>query len=529
MRRTRLLHALVAGLILAPPAQAADRVVGTVGGSVSGASAWGGHVVFSVEDPATQRWALVQATAGGVTRLNVPAQARSFDADVGPDAAGRPVAVYSRCADERRATGCHVYELALDDPSASERLVGAVDAAGYNDEAPTIWKGRIAFGRWKPSGGSRIATVYIQRAPGSRRLRPLARGSVPSCRGIRHCSAFAQPVAMDLGSTGLAVLWSLEGGNAYPQSQELWRIPLDGAKGTLLDVGGVGECAYVTFASPGIDGAGTSYLRATGYCAPTGSALVVGGPSWIRQRRHTFALPTVAYAAARDGAHWWSIQGVVPPSADANQHPCGQGDCQVVLSDRVAFSRAKVRRRPLPPLSCAGRVNGQCGAPRAPTTAAQLRRFLARWFEVLRTPRRPVDVLPADVRAALGLDAAGAARARFLARIGSYAMYIIPSGPDAVCLAATARPVVRVCAGAVPFVAGRDGNVFPLLPLARHRRLLVGVLPDGARRVALRARDGHAIALHPYRNVVARVLGPGGRWTLVWTSRAGARHRQTVG
>src|SRR4051795_3285017 len=116
-------------------------------------------------------------------------------------------------------------------------------------------------------------------------MRVLARGTVPDCTG-KGCQVDAEPLEMDLGATGLAVDWRLGGGDAIPQDdEELWRIPLDGRPGTLLDVGIAGECgfgggySFTAFGSPVVAGPRVAYLRTRGDCYAADSAFALSGPS----------------------------------------------------------------------------------------------------------------------------------------------------------------------------------------------------------------------------------------------------------
>ncbi|MFK9339984.1 hypothetical protein ACJEKK_25620, partial [Escherichia coli] len=80
----------------------------------------------------------------------------------------------------------------------------------------------------------------------------------------------AQPLQIDLGRRALAMTWVLQGGNTIPQDgQELWRMPLDGRPGTLLDAAGMRECgfggpiSFVWLISPSLTGRRVQYLRTT--------------------------------------------------------------------------------------------------------------------------------------------------------------------------------------------------------------------------------------------------------------------------
>src|SRR5204862_3909085 len=80
-------------------AQAADTVLAPAA-NTSAITAYGGQVVLSRLDPATNRWALVRWHGGVIDTLPVAQRAVPFDADAGSDRDGKPVVVYSRCAQE---------------------------------------------------------------------------------------------------------------------------------------------------------------------------------------------------------------------------------------------------------------------------------------------------------------------------------------------------------------------------------------------------------------------------------------------
>lgn len=370
MRRIAL---ALAAALSALPASAGARsgAVATLGGSVAGMSAWNGHVVFSQLDPATGRWSLMQAGGTRVSRLAVAPRRTPFDADVGTDGAGRPAAVFSRCpaASARRSggtisgtSGCRIYVLRLDLADAGPRLVRSLVARGFSDGAPAIWRGRVAFGR--VVDGGTMAAIFVQRRAGSRRLVRLARGTIPTCpRAERRCYRTAAPSSMDLGPARVAFVWTLAGGNGYPQEdEELRAAPLDGSPGRLLDVGGAGECgfggpySFRRFGHPLAWRGRVSYLAARGDCRLTDSTFTMSGPGartrYERSSRSGGAPRTFAYAAARDGTGWWWVRG---PRATPNQDgslgdPCNQGRCRLVHSPRLALHRVHVRRPPRPPV-----------------------------------------------------------------------------------------------------------------------------------------------------------------------------------
>lgn len=372
MRRVAVGAGLLA-LLAASPATGATRVVAALGGNVAAMSAWNGRAVFSQLDAGSKRWRLMRATAGGVVRLGVAPQNAPFDADVGTDGRGRPVAVFSRCprrgpfVSSSRVAGtsrCRLWVIRLDVTGASPRPIRALAAPRYSDGAPTIWRGRVAFGRVVNRGT--MAAIFIQRRPGSRRLLRLGRGTIPACpQSDRRCFRTAAPMAMDLGPSRLAFTWALDGGNVFAQvGEELWSVPLDGAPGRLLDVGGAGECglgaansySFRFLGAPTVLGRVASYLALRGDCWVTDTTFTASGPRWDvrreRRSRSPSAPRTIAHAAARDRTGWWWVRGPRSEPRDDGRltDPCGEGRCALVHSDRLALRRVEVERRPRPPV-----------------------------------------------------------------------------------------------------------------------------------------------------------------------------------
>jgi hypothetical protein len=131
-------------------------------------SAYRGTLAFSRLDPATHMWSLVLRSGDAETAAAVAPRSVPFDVDLGPDALGRTVAVYSRCARESSgdsdgavsypggARGCRIYRY---DPSArQERAIGT----GY---LPAIWHSTLAFAR-----GDGSAALYARSSGRTRRL-----------------------------------------------------------------------------------------------------------------------------------------------------------------------------------------------------------------------------------------------------------------------------------------------------------------------------------------------------------------------
>ena len=103
MTRPRLLMPLLLLAVLAPPAQAAETVLAPAANTAA-ITAYDGHVVLSRLDPATNRWSLVRWHNGVVDTLPVAPARRAVRCRRRERAAGKPVVVYSRCAQEPPAS-----------------------------------------------------------------------------------------------------------------------------------------------------------------------------------------------------------------------------------------------------------------------------------------------------------------------------------------------------------------------------------------------------------------------------------------
>ncbi len=139
---------------------------------------YSGWLLFSRWDGAAYR--LSTWHDGRIRDLAVPRSKRAFDADIGPDSRGRPSAVVSLCR-----TSCDLYVIGFD-AGDKPRPVRNANTRGRDEVAPSIWKGRLAFGR---RYGPDQVVPYTKRlrAPRSRPSTRLA--GLPS----RRCGAVDAP------------------------------------------------------------------------------------------------------------------------------------------------------------------------------------------------------------------------------------------------------------------------------------------------------------------------------------------------
>jgi hypothetical protein len=186
MRRRRALAVapLLLALAGAPPASAADTVLGQVR-RPSAVRTFAGTQVFSAFDGTAYRLAIRRN--GMVEQLPVAPSRTAFDVDIGPDRTGRPELIYSRCDSD-----CDLFVLSLA-AGGGERPLRTVNTSA-DEVAPTLWKGRVAFARGtlfgpgrEIEGGSR-AVVYtkgVERAALTTRRAPAGGATTRSLRRAR--------------------------------------------------------------------------------------------------------------------------------------------------------------------------------------------------------------------------------------------------------------------------------------------------------------------------------------------------------
>ena len=137
--------------------------------------AWGGVAAFSLYDEASSGYRLAISRHGGPPEvIAVAAQATAFDLDVGPDKAGSPAIVYSRCASTGpRPRGCDLYRYSLS--TGREAKLAGASSPDASESAPTIWGARVAWARTPDADAARKPRIYTRSlsAPRSRRSRRL--------------------------------------------------------------------------------------------------------------------------------------------------------------------------------------------------------------------------------------------------------------------------------------------------------------------------------------------------------------------
>lgn len=326
-------------------------------------TAYDGQVVLSRLDPATRRWSLVRWHAGVVDVLPVAPRSVPFDADAGSDAAGNPVVVYSRCAqdptsisgspggtdfgagptpDWQTARGCDVYELPLTGALVERKLTTA-SSKHLSETTPSMWRGGLAFAR-HADGGSSTTLDYLP--AGASRPRRLGGGSVQTCQ--HACGALRSHDGvdqLDIGPKRAVFLWRLSGGSVGGTGidWELRAASLKGGQSTMLEGGEIsGACGFqLPSAGSARTGDGVvSFLDAFAPCDVTATRFTTIDP--VTGARAAAPAPGgLAVGAARDGdtIYWLRTSAAAQEVAVPGAGSCSFADahCELVASSLTAY------------------------------------------------------------------------------------------------------------------------------------------------------------------------------------------------
>lgn len=209
-----VLAALLGSLVLAAPAAAQD--VATIDRATP-IAAYGGRLLWSAFDPATQTYGLVTRVGGVTSAVPVARRSVPFDADLGPGPSGSVVAVYSRCTTEvtpgsggaslyGKGRGCDLY--LYDFAAGSETRLTSANAPEASEFWPTIWKGTLAFARTYDNKRD-FPYIYTRPLAGSGRSIHQPGGPRSGC--ARCDDRLSRPIALDLYGKRLAFAWQYVG------------------------------------------------------------------------------------------------------------------------------------------------------------------------------------------------------------------------------------------------------------------------------------------------------------------------------
>lgn len=249
---------------LAGPALAQEPVAEVDG--LSSVDAYGDVVVWSEqqdeEGSVIGPYYLV-ASVDGKAPQRLPVEPRSvpFDADLGPDARGDVVAVYSRCDDEpstsasgfvpsapypayTRGRGCDVYR--YDFASQRESKVEGASTDQASEVLPSIWRDEIAFARvYEAREGKRGRYPYLY-------VRPLdGGGSERQPGGSRGENGLPGPTSLDLYGRRLSFVWNYRGGAGVVSEVRLDTVGGSNRVLSSTESSGIGQGqSYATYLSP---------------------------------------------------------------------------------------------------------------------------------------------------------------------------------------------------------------------------------------------------------------------------------------
>jgi hypothetical protein len=195
MRRSPLLLALLALAAAAAPARA-DETVATID-QISPLRAYGDIVVWSTSVPGGYQLTMRRGAAAPAP-IPIAPRDRAGGFDIGTDAAGNPLLVYTRCDHS-----CDIYTATLD---GRERRIAAASAPKENESHPAVSGGRLSWVR-----GLRVYTRKLsdpKRVP-SRRLYAMGRRI---CYGPSECQRISARSLdeLDISGSRVALLGSYE-------------------------------------------------------------------------------------------------------------------------------------------------------------------------------------------------------------------------------------------------------------------------------------------------------------------------------
>jgi hypothetical protein len=198
-------------------------------------SAGQGWLLWSV--PVAGGWGLESYHHGQLSPLPVAPRPQPFDVSVGTNAAGAPVAAFSRCAhtpfvsegqiEADEGKGCRIHVLNLAGDRESRPPIPAPH--GASDTTPSMWRGSVAFARRSPAH-HQIQQVMLWTPQHPHTLTTLLHGAVPShCSGVPHgCAGEPQRgsvAALNRNGKVVTYLWLISGPGLIGEGA--WEVRLD--------------------------------------------------------------------------------------------------------------------------------------------------------------------------------------------------------------------------------------------------------------------------------------------------------------
>jgi hypothetical protein len=313
MRRIAAFALAVTGLATAAaPAAAQDAVIATVERPTT-VDAYAGRAVWSAWDPAIRAYRLTEHVDGHVRTVPVAPNRVPFDVDLGPDARGRTLAVYSRCRrppiatwvlNGRRGCDLHLYDFAR---ARERRLTRANSDA--DEYWPTVWRSRIAFTRIYPR---RYPVLY---------WRPLDGGG--ASRRLRGGPTNVDDVVaeeLDMSGSRVAYTWTYEYGGDL-------RLDTVGGEGRrLVELFGSGAAANVLEAQgPALVGRDVYWAFSVSQDAPVYSEIRRHDIATRRNFRATTridadpSLPSATAGFGQDRGVSWYVRAAAPNAYEVHR------------------------------------------------------------------------------------------------------------------------------------------------------------------------------------------------------------------
>lgn len=198
-------------------------------------------VAWSRYDPASGRFKLVISRGGRAAEARIKSRLVPFDVDLGPDLAGKTVAVYSRCRTEPRygtflplparstGRGCDIYKYNL--ATQRETRVDAASQRGASEYAPSVWGDRLAFASVRERG-RRVVRLLWRSMRSGQASRPLPAG--PSGDLDRMAP---EVMSADLYGKRLAFSWRYASAGDSSAQVSSVRLSTFAGKQTIIDSG----------------------------------------------------------------------------------------------------------------------------------------------------------------------------------------------------------------------------------------------------------------------------------------------------
>ena len=340
MRSSRLTAAVVAAVLLSvacastAPAQDAGDVIVPLQRATP-LDEYAGWLLFSRWDGSAYR--LSTWRAGAMRDLPVPPQAAVFDADAGPDSAGRASAVVSLCRDS-----CDLYVIGFA-PGDTLRPVRNANTTNRDEIAPSVWKGRLVFGR-RYGPHQVVPYTKLLAAPRSRPSQRLAGlperrcGAIdpPDCRRIEDVDLRS----MELWGRWIAQSWTYQPDDFPGFRQNEIRLTNVGRTDTRQVAAvntGLGGQTYV---GPSIAEGRVAFFRS---CQGDPAGCRTSNSGAIRYRISTGDYTHVGANEAWAGWAWSGAADYHVPSEFA----CGGGDPAVVTPPCAVVRRSDLRWMPI--------------------------------------------------------------------------------------------------------------------------------------------------------------------------------------